>query len=382
MSRQRSNFRDVIVESVVFLDSLDPPRWKGRLQLPGAHRALDILIFNIQGEYKAVPTFCPHQGYDLTRCPLSNGSSLICPAHGLCIDLKIAEFRVQERDGQFLVSSNEISQIEDKNISGGTDSETVLRLREEIEKLRLANLKQERQIHVITQSMDAMLNESEQQKVKLQHRVNQQQDLSRFIDRVLDTMDDLLFVIDTEGRIRQLNTGVERDLGFTEVELLGTGIDDLLSPAEQQHLAGCLPALPWHVHSVLMENVRLKGYYAGEHELLGKNPDSAKAIYWLKGSLLHSEQGKLEGAVVTALNITELKNRETRLRLSAKVFDNSSEAIFITDPKGTIMEVNSAFCEITGYQRDEVLGRNPRMLKSNLHDRSFYKNLWHSLLNE
>jgi diguanylate cyclase (GGDEF)-like protein/PAS domain S-box-containing protein len=383
MSCQRPSFRDVIVESVIFLDSVDPPRWKGRVQLPGEHRALDILIFNIQGEFKAVPALCSHEGYDLTYCTLSNGSHLVCPVHGRCIDLKIAEFHVQEREGQFLVSLNETGQLETaENISTSTDSETVLQLREEIDKLRLANLKQERQILVITQSMDAMLSESEQQKAKLQHRANQQQKLNRFVDRVMDTMEDLLFVIDTEGLIRRLNTGVERELGFTEVELLGTGIDDLLSPAEQQHLAGRLPTLPWHVHSVLLESVRLNGYYTGEHELLSKNQDSAKAIYWLKSSLLHSEQGKLEGAVVTALNITELKNRETRLRLSAKVFDNSSEAIFITDPKGTIMEVNEAFCEITGYQRFEVLGRNPRMLKSNLHDRLFYKDLWHSLLNE
>ncbi|HEY8035588.1 MAG TPA: EAL domain-containing protein [Methylobacter sp.] len=382
MSRQRPSFRDVIVESVTFLDSLDPPRWKGRLQLPGEHRPIDVLIFNIQGEFKAVPALCSHEGYDLTYCPLSSGSSLICPAHGRCVDLNIAEFRVQEREGRFLVSLNNREPETTENIPACTDSETVLKLREEIEKLRLANLKQERQILVITQSMDVMLCESEQQKVKLQHRANQQQELNRFVDRVMDTMEDLLFVIDTEGRIRRLNSGVERELGFTEVELLGTCIDDLLSLSEQQHLAGHLPTLPWPVRSVLLETIRLNGYYTGEHELLGKNQDSSKAIYWLKSSLLHSEQGKLEGAVVTALNITELKNRETRLRLSAKVFENSSEAIFITDPKGTIMEVNAAFCEITGYERHEVLGRNPRVLKSNLHDRPFYKGLWHSLLNE
>lgn len=379
MSRQRPSFRDVIVESVTFLDSVEPPRWKGRLQLPDEHRPIDILIFNIQGEFKAVPALCPHESYDLTHCPLSNEISLICPAHGRCIDLKMAEFHVQEREGQFLVSLNVRAT---ENIPDTGDSETVLGLREEIDKLRLANLKQQRQILVITQSMDAMLRESEQQKAKLQDKANQQHALSRFVDRVMDTMDDLLFVIDTEGRIRRLNTRVERELGFTEAELLGSAIDDLLSPVEQQHLAGHLPALPWPVRSVLLENVRLNGYYSGEHELLSKKQDSSKAIYWLKSGLLHSEQGKLEGAVVTALNITELKDRETRLRLSAKVFENSSEAIFITDPQGTILEVNAAFSAITGYQRSEVLGKNPRILKSKLHDRTFYKDLWQSLLDE
>ncbi|MDO9046447.1 MAG: PAS domain S-box protein [Methylobacter sp.] len=387
MSRQSPNFRDVIVEAVMLLDLADPPRWKGRLRLPGEHRSIDILIFNIQGEFQAVPALCPHEGCDLTHCPLLNENILVCPAHSRRIDLKISKFRVQEHDGQFLVSLNEISlfgtaENRIENISGSEDSQTVLQLREEIDKLRLANLKQEKQIRVITQSMDATLSESEQQKIKLKEKVGQQHALSRFVDRVMDTIDDLLIVIDTEGRILRLNTAVERELGLTEAELLGTCIDELLTPLEQQHLTGQLPGLPWPIRSVLLETVRLNGYYTGEHELLGKNRCNIKSIYWLKSSLLHSEQGKLEGAVVTALNITELKNRETQLQLSAKVFENSSEAIFITDPQGTIMEVNAAFCAITGYERSEVLGRNPRILKSKLHNKPFYKHLWQSLLNE
>jgi diguanylate cyclase (GGDEF)-like protein/PAS domain S-box-containing protein len=364
---------NVIVESLVFLDSLDPPRWKGRLQLSAEHQPIDILIFNIQGRFHAVPAQCAHEGHGLTHCTLVNENTLVCPAHSQHTDLKASKFRVQEHNGQFLVSIS-------KAISDSKDSETMAQLHKEIAELRLANLKQQKQIAVITQSMDAMLSESEQQKVKLRDRANQQQDLSRFVDRILDTIDDLLFVISTEGQIRRLNTAVERELGFTEAELLGTNIDGLLSLIEQQDLAERLPALPWSVRSVLLETVRLNGYYAGEHELVGKKTSKQKSIYWLKSSLLHSEQGKLEGAVVTALNITEFKNRETRLRLSAKVFENSSEAIFITDPHGTIMDVNAAFSLITGYERSEAIGRNPRILKSKLHDETFYKNLWRSLL--
>ncbi|MFI3158133.1 MAG: EAL domain-containing protein [Methylococcaceae bacterium] len=375
MSRQNHYFRNIIVESVISLDSADPPRWKGRLQLSAEHRPIDILIFDIQGQFRAIPALCPHEGYDLTHCALVNENILICPAHNQHTDLKASSFQVQEHNGQFLVSLNE-------NNTGSEDSETIIQLREEIDKLRLANLKQQRQIQVITQSMDAMLCESEQQKAKLRDRANQQQGLSRFVDRVMDTIDDLLFIIDTEGRIRRLNTAVERELGFAEAELLDTAIDGLLSPAEQQDLAKYLPTLPWSVRSVLLETVRLNGYYAGEHELVGKKKGEQKSIYWLKSNLLHSEQGKLEGAVVTALNITEFKDRETKLRLSAKVFENSSEAIFITDPQGTILEVNAAFCSITGYERSEVLGRNPRLLKSKLHDPSFYKRLWRSLLDK
>jgi diguanylate cyclase (GGDEF)-like protein/PAS domain S-box-containing protein len=387
MSRQNQIFCDAIVESLTFLESDVPPRWTGHLQLPGEPRPIDILIFNLQGEFQAVRALCPHEGADLTHCPLLNENSLVCPAHSRRIDLKVSEFRVKELDGQFLVSLDKTSLFETAENRAGIASgrgslETMLQLREEIDKLRQANLNQEKQIRVITQSMDVMLCESEQQKGKLKEKVLQQQALSRFVERVMDTIDDLLIVIDTEGRICRLNTTVEIELGFTEDELLEACIDELLPPLEQQHLAGQLPGLPWPIRSVLLETVRLNGYYAGEHELLGKNRGNVKSIYYLKSSLLHSEQGKQEGAVVTALNITEFKKREIQLQLSANVFENSSEAIFITDPQGTIIEVNAAFCSITGYERSEVLGQNPRILKSNLHDESFYKHLWRSLLDE
>jgi len=368
MSLKNPNLPVTAVQAVTFLDSADPPRWTGRVQLPGQQHPIDILIFKIEGEFWAFPALCPHQGYDLKNCRLLNGNTLVCPAHSQRIKgLETSGFRIEEHDGQFLVFRSEIP-VTDVQV-----------LQEEIDKLRLATLKQERQILVITQSMDAMLSESERQRLTLKEKADQQQALSRFVDRIMDTLDDLLFVIDKKGRIRRLNTAVELQCGYTEAELLGTNIDDLLPPAEQQDLAGQLPILPWPVRSVLLETIQLNKSYCGEHELLGKNRDNPAAVYWLKGSLLHSEQGKLEGAVVTATNITEMKNRETRLQLNAKVFENSSEAIFITDPQGTILEVNRAFCSITGYDRAEVLGQNTRLLKSNLHDQRFYQQLWQAL---
>lgn len=371
MSHNNPNLPVAVVQAVTFLDSAAPPRWTGRLQLPGEQRPLDILIFKIQDEFRAFPARCPHQGYDLAHCPLLNGNLLICPAHNLKIrELKTSGFSIKEYNGQFLVFQSENSVTEAQV------------LQEELDKLRLATLKQERQILVISQSMNAILSESEQQRIILKEKADQQQALSRFVDRVMDTLDDLLFVIDKKGRIRRLNTAVEIQFGYTEADLLGTDIDNLLPPAEQQYLAGQLPTLPWPIRSVLLETIRLNKTYSGEHELLGKSRGHPKSIYWLKGCLLHSEQGKLEGAVITATNITELKDRETRLQLSAKVFENSSEAIFITDPQGNILEVNQAFCSITGYERSEALGQNTRILKSNLHDQPFFEHLWQTLLSK
>ncbi len=78
-------------------------------------------------------------------------------------------------------------------------------------------------------------------------------------------------------------------------------------------------------------------------------------------------------------DITERKRFEDRLKLAASVFEHSSEGITITDAHGTILDVNAAFTQITGYSREEVLGKNPRILNSGRQSRAFYEQMWHSL---
>ena len=78
----------------------------------------------------------------------------------------------------------------------------------------------------------------------------------------------------------------------------------------------------------------------------------------------------------------ELKNTERQLRLAASVFDYIHDGVIITDAENHIIEVNTAFTQISGYTREEVLGKNPRFLKSGQQPVQFYKLLWQTLLKE
>ena len=89
--------------------------------------------------------------------------------------------------------------------------------------------------------------------------------------------------------------------------------------------------------------------------------------------------GSVIGTVGSARDITERKQAEEQLHLAASVFTHAREGILITDSAGEILDVNEAFTEITGYRRDDVLGRNPRLLASGRHDRAFFAALWQSL---
>jgi PAS domain S-box-containing protein len=80
--------------------------------------------------------------------------------------------------------------------------------------------------------------------------------------------------------------------------------------------------------------------------------------------------------VALALARAQLDNE--RRRLSAAI-EQTAESVIITDPDGTILYVNPAFERITGYSRTEVIGQNPRLLKSGRHDEAFYREMWSTL---
>jgi diguanylate cyclase (GGDEF)-like protein/PAS domain S-box-containing protein len=89
--------------------------------------------------------------------------------------------------------------------------------------------------------------------------------------------------------------------------------------------------------------------------------------------------GKVISAIGTVRDITRHKQEEAALHLAARVFESSGEAILITDDKASVVAVNHAFIEMTGYRREEVMGKNPSILASGRHDTAFYRTMWDDL---
>ncbi|KEQ27623.1 nitrate/nitrite transporter [Paenibacillus tyrfis] len=70
---------------------------------------------------------------------------------------------------------------------------------------------------------------------------------------------------------------------------------------------------------------------------------------------------------------------QDRLRLATEIIENTAEAIVITDLKGMIRQVNPAFTKVTGYTQEEIVGENPRILKSGKQPSDFYATMWKTI---
>ncbi|MBN1481029.1 SpoIIE family protein phosphatase [candidate division KSB1 bacterium] len=84
--------------------------------------------------------------------------------------------------------------------------------------------------------------------------------------------------------------------------------------------------------------------------------------------------------VVHAEDITERKNAEKTLKKLSSAVEQTADAVLITTEKGIIEYVNPAFMKMSGYTREEAIGQTPRLLKSGKHEKSFYQEIWATLL--
>ena len=85
------------------------------------------------------------------------------------------------------------------------------------------------------------------------------------------------------------------------------------------------------------------------------------------------------GVLVWVRDISERRRSEEAQRLLATAVAQAAEAIVVTDADGIIRYVNPAFESISGYARDDVIGRNSNLQKSGKHDQTFYKNVWETI---
>ena len=86
--------------------------------------------------------------------------------------------------------------------------------------------------------------------------------------------------------------------------------------------------------------------------------------------------------LLVSQDVTDLRESEERVLLAAHAFEGMTEGIVITSADGTIVTVNRAFCELTGFTRDEVLGQHERVIRNALQPPEFYEEVYKKVARE
>jgi diguanylate cyclase (GGDEF)-like protein/PAS domain S-box-containing protein len=126
--------------------------------------------------------------------------------------------------------------------------------------------------------------------------------------------------------------------------------------------------------------IREKKPYSVEHRVA--RPDGSIRIVHEIGETFYAPDGTPVRMIGTVQDVTERKEAEGQLALASQVFENALEGVVITDTKGTIQFANPAVFTITGYSHEEIIGQNPRILRSDRHPKEFYDKMWKSIATE
>ena len=126
------------------------------------------------------------------------------------------------------------------------------------------------------------------------------------------------------------------------------------------------------INSLLILPIFVKGKWWG---FLGIGDEQEQVLASSHVEML-STSASIIGAAIN--NTRNLKS----LQMSSAVYEHTIDGVLITDVDNKIVHVNDAFLEITGYDRNNAIGKNPRMLKSGNHSHQFYQKMWDQLARE
>jgi PAS domain S-box-containing protein len=171
---------------------------------------------------------------------------------------------------------------------------------------------------------------------------------------ILNTVPALMWQKDREGRYVAVNKAVCRQLGLAEEDILGRTAHELF-PADMADLYVCADRRIRE--SGRAELGRIEPHQKTTGELGWSHVD--RLVY-------HDHQGKVAGTLGYALDITERKGIEEKLSRSEEkfrtIFENNSSAMALIEPDSTFSMVNDAFCHITGFTKEEVIGMSWRQM--------------------
>ena len=212
----------------------------------------------------------------------------------------------------------------------------------------------------------------EKQKMKLEKQQAEQalQESGRYYRALLNQMNENILVVDKNYIVTDVNDAFLRQRGFARNEVIGKrchkiqyGLDVLCSKAGS--------ACP-------LTNV-LQSARAEQFVRQQLNASGDKIWYSISMSPMTNSDGVVDSIIESSTDITKLMRAQEEISMLSTAIEQSPVSVVLTNTNGDIEYVNPYFCTMTGYTREQVLGQNPRILKSGTQEKEFYQDLWETI---
>jgi two-component system sensor histidine kinase/response regulator len=182
---------------------------------------------------------------------------------------------------------------------------------------------------------------------------------------LFENANDVVFALDPSGRVASLNKAGERISGYTRTEAMSMTAAQMVAP---EYVSA--------VQKLVAKALGGEAVPSVELEIVAKDGQRV----WVEANLRPiTRQGKSVGLQGIARDITARRRAEEQLRLLSQAVEQSPSCVVITDPRSNIEYVNAAFTRVTGYTLDDVIGKNPRILKSGETPSEVYEELWKTI---
>ncbi|MGA9861415.1 MAG: PAS domain S-box protein [Terriglobales bacterium] len=199
----------------------------------------------------------------------------------------------------------------------------------------------------------------------IRHRKKAAQQELRFAALVQQS-DDAIISTDLDGTVTSWNRGAEQTYGYSAAEALGRHISFCYPPERRTKVNAFLQRIANGEAIERFDTQRLK-------------KDGTLIDVSLSVSAIEDETGKIVGVSGIARDVTARRRTARQLQLQSAALEAAANGIVITDRQGTIVWANHSFTRMTGYSNQEIVGKNPRLLKSEEQPDSCYAKLWSTI---
>ncbi len=182
-----------------------------------------------------------------------------------------------------------------------------------------------------------------------------------YAESLVEAAPDAWLIVDEEGGIQGVNALSLSLFGYDAEEMQGLSIEALIPNHLRQAHVGMRQGFFRHLSQRPMNKNR---------PLVAVN--KAGEEFPVEVSLSFTTYEGKPLAIAAIRDVTEKRQAEQRLRLTQQVFELTAEAILVTDENLHIVDMNAAFCRLTGYSREDLMGQTPHMFSADQHDEAFY----------